>query len=51
MDPNLVIDALIFAIFSIMKQQGLSVEQAKAKFQAKVNEIEATPDLPMGKET
>jgi len=47
MDTNLIVNALIFLIFSILKSQGKSDEEAKALFYAKVDEIKALPPLPM----
>lgn len=47
MDYNLLVNALIFLIFSILKSQGLSDEEAKIQFYAKVDRIKALPPLPM----
>ena len=41
------INAILAAIFAILKAQGLSEEEAKAKMQAKVAQIEALPPLPV----
>jgi len=47
MTPDMIANALIGLVFAIMKAQGLSVEEAKAKMQAKVAQVESLPPLPM----
>ena len=49
-DMQSLIDALICLVFSIMKSVGMTADEAKERWNAKVDEIEATPDLPMGDE-
>jgi hypothetical protein len=46
MNIDLIIEALIIAAFSFLKQQGLSDEEAKIKAYAKIDQIAALPDLP-----
>lgn len=46
MNVDFVIEALIIAIFSFLKQQGLSDEEARAKFLATADRIDLLKDLP-----
>jgi len=47
MTPDMIANALIALVFAILKAQGLSEEEAKAKMQAKVAQVEQLPQLPM----
>ena len=44
---NMLIDAIIVAVFSVLKASGLTAEEAKAKFQEKVAQVESLPPMPM----
>jgi hypothetical protein len=44
---DMLVNAVIIAIFAAMKASGMSEEEAKAKFQEKVAQVEQLPQLPM----
>jgi hypothetical protein len=46
MNIDLLIEALIIAIFSFLKQQGLTDEEARVQFLAAVDRVDMQKDLP-----
>ena len=44
---DMMINAVLAAIFAVMKAQGLSEEEAKEALAAKVAHVESLPPLPM----